>query len=83
MKQSVRLEDLQPYSASGYAWRWQDTRHAILPSEALEAIGTLRAEAARRIFPRCLELDTWAREAPSSADTQSRPLMDASKPAIK
>jgi hypothetical protein len=62
--ESVLPEDLQPYSASPYAWRWQDPRHTFLPSEVLDAIRVVRAERARELFPRSLELDWWAREAP-------------------
>ena len=65
MTDSLRSEDLQPHSASAYAWRWQDPHHKILPSEVLEAIRVVRAEKARELFPRSLELDRWAREAPT------------------
>ncbi len=65
MTESVLPEDLQLYSASAYAWRWQDPRHTVLPSEVLDAIRVVRAERARQLFSRSLELDRWAREEPA------------------
>ena len=65
MSQSVCQEDLQPYSTSAYAWRWQDPNHTILPIGVLNAIQVIRTEKARELFPRSLDLDKWAREAPA------------------
>ena len=62
---SVSQEDLQPYSASAYAWRWEDPRHFTLPAEVLDTIRAIRKERASELFPRSLELDKWAREKPA------------------
>lgn len=66
MTQSLRQEELQPYSASAYAWRWQDPRHTVLPTKVLDAIRVVPAEKARELYPRSVELDKWAREAPAN-----------------
>ena len=57
-------DDLEPYTSSGYAWRWNDPKYAVLPDAALKSIKTLRRQVARAQFEPSLEVDHWVRERP-------------------
>jgi hypothetical protein len=56
--------DTGPYTASGLAWRWNDPKYDVLPASALDSIRVLQPAKSRALFPRLLDLDRLAREAP-------------------
>lgn len=67
-------DDLEPFSASGFAWRWKDPKHSVLPDNALESVRALRRPVARLQFQPSLEMDRWVRDNPGrEIDTDANP----------
>ena len=66
-------DDLEPYTSSGYAWRWRDPKQGLIPDTVLTSVKKLRRQAARAQFEPSLEVDRWVRERPERAvETDSK-----------
>ena len=56
--------DLEPYAASGFAWRWRNPKYEVLPAGVLQSIRAVRRPKAEEYFQPSLTIDKWVRERP-------------------
>jgi hypothetical protein len=57
--------DLEPFAASGHAWRWRDPKYDVLPDDVLQAIQAVRRPKAEDYFQPSLNIDRWVRAQPA------------------
>src|SRR5688572_12499649 len=66
MRASILTEaDLEPFTSSGYAWRWRDAKSDVLPDDVLRSIRALRRDKAQEYFPQSILIDGWIRDCPT------------------
>jgi hypothetical protein len=69
MTPEPRPVDLEPFSASGYAWRWRNPKYDVLPDDILQAIHAVRHPKAQDYFQPSLNIDRWVRAQPAQEIT--------------
>jgi hypothetical protein len=65
MASTLTGADLEPFTSSGYAWRWRDPKYDVLPDDVLRSIRALRRDKAQHYCQQSLSIDRWVRDRPA------------------